>query len=303
MSGLAQALFVIGLGLFWGISPALNKTLGLAGVPVSHILVAAGFGVGLGLMVLQRAAGERIRWRRPEILYGFACAVLINVPWGIGLAAIRHVPVTLSAVVTTTTPLWTFAFALAIGRERFSIMRLLALVVGLASCIVVIVTRPDASMAGANWWLLVTAALPLLYAGYNVFTSAAWPIGMTARTAGVVESLASGVICLPLLFWPGPSEGNAPALQGTGYLLLFAVILMWIAERFCYFSMIQHLGSVSTVQAVYVATPAAVLFGFAWFGETVDLWLLFGLVLLMASLWLNNQAVAAANAPGQLPAT
>ncbi len=292
MTGLTQALFVIGLGLVWGVSPALNKTLGLAGVPVSVILVASGFGVGLGLIILQRLAGERIKLGWPEVLYGFGCAVLINVPWGIGLAAIRHVPVTLSAVVTSTTPLWTFALALALGRERFSGLRLLALVVGLISCVVVIVTRPDARLSGVNWWVLVTAALPLLYAGYNIYTSAAWPKGMSSRTAGVVESLASGVICLPLLLWTGPVGAAAPTVQATGYLLLFAVIVMWIAERVCYFSMIQHLGSVSTVQAVYVATPAAVLFGFALFGETIDLWLLLGLVLLMMSLWLNNRAVA-----------
>jgi drug/metabolite transporter (DMT)-like permease len=292
MTGLTQAWFVIGLGLFWGISGPLNKTLGLAGVPVSLILIASGFGVGLALMVLQRLAGECATLSRPVILYGFACAVLVTVPWGIGLAAIRHVPVTLSAVVTSTTPLWTFAFALALGRERFSGLRLLALVVGLASCLVVIVTRPGASLTGVNWWLLITAALPLLYAGYNIFTSAAWPAGMTARTAGVVESLASGVICLPLLLWADPVSDNAPSVSAAGYGLLAAVVLMWVAERVCYFNLIQHAGSVSTVQAVYVATPAAVLFGWALFGETVDLWLLLGLALLMASLWLNNRAVS-----------
>jgi drug/metabolite transporter (DMT)-like permease len=292
MTGLTQAWFVIGLGLFWGISGPLNKGLGLAGVPVTHILVASGFGVGLGLMALQRLAGERLKVGWAEILYGFGCAVLVNVPRGIGLAAIRHVPVTLSAVVTSTTPLWTFALALALGRETFSGLRLLALVVGLVSSIVVIVTRPDANLSGANWWLLVTAGLPLLFAAYNNFTAAAWPTGMSARTAGVVESLASGLICLPLLLWMDPPGSAATVVQAAGYLMLFAVTVMWVAERVFYFNMIQHAGSVSTVQAVYVATPAAVLFGWALFGETVDLWLLLGLVLLMASLWLNNRAVA-----------
>ncbi len=95
----------------------------------------------------------------------------------------------------------------------------------------------------------------------------------------------------PLLLWMDSPGSAAQAVQATGYLMLFGVTVMWIAERVCYFSMIQHLGSVSTVQAVYVATPAAVLFGFLLFGETVDRWLLAGLMLLMASLWLNNRAV------------
>ena len=303
MSGLTQVLFVVGLGLFWGLSGPLNKGLGLAGVPVTHVLVASGFGVGLGLMALQRASGERLHIGRSEILYGLGCAALINIPWGIGLAAIRHVPVTLSAVVTSTTPLWTFAFALAFGRERFNALRLLALLIGLISSIVVIVTRPDATLIGVDWWVLVTATLPLLFAGYNTFTSAAWPKGMSARTAGVVESLASGVICLPLLLWLDPPGGSAVAVKATGYLMLVAVTLMWIAERVCYFSLIQQAGSVSTVQAVYIATPAAVLFGFALFGESLDRWLALGLLLLMLSLWLNNRSLAASNARSRISVT
>ncbi len=295
MSGLTQILFVIGLGLFWGISPVLNKGMGLTGVPVTHILVASGFGVGLGLTALQRAMGERLTIGRPEILFGLGCGLLLNIPWGIGLAAIRHVPVTLSAVVISTTPLWTFAFALLLGRERYSWQRLLALIVGLASCIVVIVTRPGASLAGIDWWVWATFALPLLYASYNSFTSMAWPKGMPALTAGVVESFASGVLCLPLLLWIDPVGGSTLILHPAGYLLLLATTVMWIVERVCYFNMIRYLGPVSTVQAVYVATPAAVLFGFALFGESIDLWLLVSLALLMASLWLNNRATQPAS--------
>ncbi len=293
MAGLTQALFVIGLGLFWGLSAPLNKALGLAGIPVTHILVASGFGVGFGLMALQRAIGERLKIGWPEVLYGFGCGVLVNIPWGLSLAAIRHVPITLSAVITSTTPLCTFALAVLLGRETFSPLRMLALVVGFVSCLAVILTRPGANVSGVDMWVWVTALLPVLFAVYNVFTSAAWPKGMPALTAGVVESLASGLICLPLLLWIGPPDGARPTLSlQIGYLLLLATVVMWVLERVCYFRMIRHLGSVSTVQAVYVSTPAAVLFGFALFGEALDLWLLLGLGLLMLSLWLNNRAQA-----------
>ena len=303
MSSLMQILFVIGLGLFWGISPVLNKGMGLTGVPVTHILVSSGFGVGLGLMALQRAMGERLRIGRSEMLYGLGCGLLINIPWGIGLAAIRHVPVTLSAVITSTTPLWTFALALLLGRERFSSLRLLALIVGLASCLVVIVTRPGASLEGIDWWVWATFGLPILYATYNIFTSMAWPKGMPALTAGVIESFASGVLCLPLLLWIDPVGASTLVTHPAGYLLLLATTAMWIVERVCYFNMIRYLGPVSTVQAVYVATPAAVLFGFALYDERIDLWLVLCLALLMASLWLNNRAVAEQNGSRQLQAT
>lgn len=303
MSSLAQIMFVLGLGTFWGASPALNKMLGLAGVPVAHILVAAGFGVGLGLMLLQRLGGGRLRIGKPELFYGLGCGLLLNLPWGLSLTAIRHVPVTLSAVIVSTSPLWTYALALALGRESFSPLRLAALVTGLASSATVIVTRPGASLVGLDGWVLASLALPLLYAAYNVFTSVAWPKDMEPLTAGIAESFASALLALPIALWFAPPSAEGVGINATGYLLLLAMIGMWVLERVCYFSMIRQLGPVSTVQAVYVSTPASVVFGLALFGETSDAWIWLGLALLMAALWLNNRAIRPRTGPASGPAT
>ena len=291
MSALKQVLFVICLGVFWGSSSPLSKLLGEAGISVTLIVLASGLGVGLGLMALQWAAGGRLSWRRSEVLYGFGCGFLVNLPFILSLEAIRHMPVALTAVIVSTTPLLTYALHLALRQEQFNALRLLALLIGLASCAAVIVTRPGASLVGADMWLWVTLGLPLLYAAYNVFTSVAWPKDMPPLTAGVVESFASALLGLPLLLLNSPQTSASAATPVLGYFLLMAITLMWVVERVCYFRMIRVFGPVTTVQAVYVSTPAAVLVGFSLFGETVDVWLLLALVLLMASLWLNNRAM------------
>ena len=163
MTALSRVIFVLGLGLFWGAATPLNKLLGLAGVSVTLILVASGAGVGLGLMALQWLGGGRLRMTQKEVFYGIGCGTLINIPFVISLIAIRHVPVTLTAVITSTTPLCTYAMALCLGQERFNRSRLLALLIGFASCAVVVVTRPEAGGTGAiDGWILITAALPLL---------------------------------------------------------------------------------------------------------------------------------------------
>lgn len=58
--------------------------------------------------------------------------------------------------------------------------------------------------------------------------------------------------------------------------------------------MIQRSGPVTTAQAVYVASPAGVLVGAWLFGERIDVWLILCLLLLLAALYLNNRALAAA---------
>jgi drug/metabolite transporter (DMT)-like permease len=301
MSGLRQILFVLGLGMFWAASPVLNKLAGLAGVPVAYIVVASGFGVGLTLLALHWLSQTGLRLGSRELLFGLGCGILTNIPFVLGLNAIRHVPVAVMAVVTSTSPLWTYALALILGRERLSAFRLAALVVGLGSSLALILTRPGAGLGGVDGWMVVTLGLPVLWGVYNNFTSAAWPAGMPALTGGMVESFASGLLGLPLLLVLEQPAAGAVAMRSAGYWLLLAMILMWVLERICFFNMIKGLGPVTTVLATYVATPAAVLLGVLLFAETPDAWLWLSLGLLAAALWLNNRATRRQTVPAPAP--
>ena len=302
MSGVLQILLVIGLGIFWGASPAVNKALGLAGVPVADIVVAAGIGVGLGLMALRWMGGSRTRLSRAELMYGLGCGILTNIPFVVALYSIRHVPVALQAVITSTSPLWTYALAFVLGRETFNISRLAALALGLASSLAVVLTRPGATLGGvADWWVLATLTLPLLYAVYNNFAAMAWPAKMNALTGGMVESFAAGLLGVLLYGITGPRAEPGQALQAIGYLLLAAAVGMWVLERLCFFNLVQSFGPVTAVLATYVATPAAVLLGVLFFAEQPDVWLLLSLGLLMAALWLNNRATRPRTAPALGP--
>ena len=301
MAALRQILFVLGLGGFWAVSPSLSKLAGAAGLGVGQIVVTSGLCVGLALMALQRAAHGHLALGRAQVLYGLGCGALTLAPFALGQYAIRHVPVSLMAVVTSTSPLWTYALALGLRRERYSTMRMLALALGLSSSLALILTRPGASLGGVDGWLLVTLTLPVFWGIYNNFTAIAWPAGMTALTGGTVESLASGVLGLPLLALMAWPTGGTLALSSAAYWLLAAMILAWVVERVCFFSMIEHLGPVTTVQATYVATPAAVLLGALLFAERPDAWLWLSLALLAAALWLNARATRPRAAPVPAP--
>lgn len=303
MSGLRQILFVLGLGLFWGAAPALNKMLGLAGVPLIHILTAAGFGVGFGLLAIQALSGVRFKATRPQLLYGLGCAAMLLAPWAISIVVVRHVSVALVALIASTTPMCTYALALAFGRELFSPVRLLALVIGLGSCAVIIVSRLELNLATVDSWLWLTLSLPLLYAVYDFFAAAAWPKDMPVLNAGIIESFITGLLCLPLVLFFEPVNGAGMGIHATGYALLAVTVLLWIIERICFFNMIQLFGPVTTGQSVYVSTPASVLFGIALFAEPADLWLAVSLALLLFALWLNDRATRPQTSPAPAPAT
>jgi hypothetical protein len=56
--------------------------------------------------------------------------------------------------------------------------------------------------------------------------------------------------------------------------------------------LIRDKGAVYTLQAVYVSTPAAVLFAIFFYGGGADIWLWISLSILMLALWLNNTGSA-----------
>jgi drug/metabolite transporter (DMT)-like permease len=115
---------------------------------------------------------------------------------------------------------------------------------------------------------------------------------MDTLTAGTVESWASAMLALPFLIRLQPINGLADFRWG--YWTVGVITLIWVVEHIAYFTMIQRSGPVTTAQAVYVASPASVLFGAWLFGERIDVRLIVCLSLQLLALYLNNRALAAA---------
>ena len=295
LSRSARLAGVLALGAFWGLSPALYKAMGQAGVPITHILAITGFGVGFGLIAIQAAVGQRLQLDRATLLYGLGCGVLLNVPFAFSLYFSRHLPVTVYAMVTATSPLMTFTLAALLGLERVTAARALALLLGLTSTIVLILTANGAELGGSASFIGLAFVTPMLYAFYNIFCQRAWPKGMEPLTAGIVESFASALLAVPFLFWLEPPRlAMTDAGFLTGYWTVALATLMWVLERVAFFQLIRGAGATTTVQAVYVSTPAGVLFGMLLYSEPPTIWLALSLGLLLAALWLNNRGKIAA---------
>jgi drug/metabolite transporter (DMT)-like permease len=285
-------LAIVGLGAFWGISPTFYKLMANEGIPISHIVVLAGLGVGTGLAAIRLLTTGRAGYTRAEMLYGLGCGLLLNGPFAMGLWLAGHLPVTVFAVISSMAPFCSYGLALMFRREGPSRLRLFALAAGFLSSATLIMTRPEASDLSVSGWTLLALVPTLLYAVYGLFASMAWPEGMDSLTAGTVESWASALLALPFLIMLQPIARLADL--HAGYWTVGVITLIWVVERIAYFTMIRRSGPVTTAQAVYVATPAGVMFGALLFGERIDAWLIACLTLLLAALYLNNRALAAA---------
>ena len=221
------------------------------------------------------------------IIYGFGCALLMNIPFGLNLYLAGFVPPTELAIIITMSPFFNYLAAVISRNENSSPRKLLAIFLGFLSTLVLILTRQGTLTGSISWPLVFSISIPILYCAYNSFAARAWPKGADTIQAGAYESLWSGLLILPFLLWfqPFAAKGTPTLMQHWPLLL---ITLMWVVERVVYFALITQKGAVYTVQATYVSTPAAVIIGALFFGGVTDYWLWLSLAILMVALWFNN---------------
>ena len=286
MHALRHVLYFVALGTFWGVSPSLYRYWGEAGVPASHVICFSGLGLAVFLGLVARWRDGRFGWNRQLLTYGFICAVLMNVPFTWSLTLARHVPTAELALIFSISPLINFAVAAATGHEPFTQRRVIAVALGFASSAILILTREGTVSGQVSWWLIGAFINPLLWAAYNWYAQNNWPKTGTTFSVGAAESLLSGLLALPfMLVLSPPWETPYGALAAW---TIAAATLMWVAERISFFTLIREKGAAYTAQAIYLATPAAVLIAMALFGGAGDVWLWASLALLMLALYLNN---------------
>ena len=256
-------------------------------MPVTHTIFYTGIGVGLIMFLMACYQSGLRNFDRRLVFYGFGCAALMNIPFGLNLYLAGFVPPTELAIIITMSPFFNYLIALITKSENSTPRKLLAIFLGFLSTLVLILSRQGTLSGSVSWPLIASISIPILYCAYNTFAAHAWPKGADTIQAGAFESLWSGLLILPFLLWfhPFGAPGN-PSL--AAHWVLLAVTLMWVIERVVYFTLITQKGAVYTVQATYVSTPAAVIIGALFFGGGTDLWLWISLAILMAALWFNN---------------
>ncbi|HKQ94222.1 MAG TPA: DMT family transporter [Aestuariivirgaceae bacterium] len=279
------------LGCFWGLSPSLYKLMGEAGVPVLHIIVLTGFGVGIALGAIGAVTSRTFALTREVLVFGFGCGAIMNVPFGLSLLFARHVPPAEYALIVSTAPFFNYIVALIGGSETGQLRRLIAVATGFVSGAILVLSRHGVGSEAVSAWLPAAFIVPIIYTLYNWFAARFWPRNADILAVGTAESIFSGLVALPLMLIFAPI--GASVVDAFGYWLVVGATVMWIIERITFFTLIRDKGALYTIQAVYVATPAGVIFALLIFGGRGDPWIWASLGLLMVALWLNNRQPAA----------
>ena len=194
-------------------------------------------------------------------------------------------PPTELALIVSTAPFFNYVVALVTGRENAVPRRLLAVAAGFVSSAILILSREGMLSGQISWWTLAAFAPHALH-GLQLVCRPLLAKGPGRLFHWRVRKHLVRPRCRALhaLF-------RRPGGRHAGLLAYWTVLvagIMWIVERIAFFTLIRDKGAVYTIQAVYVSTPAAVLFAVIFYGGGADIWLWVSLAILMLALWLNN---------------
>lgn len=254
------------LGIGWGASHPLGKIATETGHgPFGLIFWQQVVMVAvLGAVALVRRKGMRLT---PAALRFYLVVAVLGtlIPNGTFYASVAHLPAGIMSIIIATIPMLAFPMALAMGIDRFSLLRLAGLALGLVG--VAILAAPGAALPEAAMlaWLPVALVGPLFYAMEATYVAWRGTEGMDALQAMLGASLAGLILCLPVMlitgqgYWPMPlgRDDAALALSSALHALLYATYV-WLAAS---------AGSVFAAQSSYLVTAAGMIWAMALLGE------------------------------------
>lgn len=273
------------LVLTWGATWAAIK-IGVAEVPPFLFAFVRAIAVGATLTVTTLVLRQRFpRGRR--VLAAAAVAGVINTggAWAIIFWAEQFVPSGVVAVFSATFPVWTaFLAHFFVRGDRLSIVKVVALALGLAGTAILVGVPSGGTGASALVAAILLALMPIAWAfaailGARILSRDA-PIPVIA-----VEAWAGAVFLIPFALSVAgePASWSPQAILALAFLVIFGSCVALSLNLWLY----RKLRPTTVSLSQTLTTAQALLIGGLFLGEALTLQMLLGAVLVVSAVVLN----------------
>ena len=274
------------MGAGWGF------TLPLAKIAVSegyrHVgLIFWQMLIGAVVMgVVQLVRGRRFAVGRAQLQVFVLIAMIGTVlPNSASFEAARHLPAGLISILLSLVPLFAFPVALALGNERFALIRLGGLVLGLLG--VLLIVGPEASLPDRAMIAFIPVALiaPAFYAFEGNIVAKWGTAGLDGIDVLFGASIFGAALTLPLSIATGTFIDPRPP-WGAPDLALVLSSFFHVVVYAAYVCMVGRAGPIFAVQVAYLVTGFGVFWSMVILGEVYSLWIWAAMVLILSGVFL-----------------
>lgn len=282
MRAIAPLAVLMGCGAAWGLTlPLMRVAVETGHAPLGLVLwqkvVMAVLAYGV-LRVLRLPLPALRPHLKLFLVVALAGAI---VPGYFAFLVADDLPAGIRAIVLAAVPLFSLPMAIIAGFERPQAVRAVGVVLGAGA--IVLISRPEAGVAGAAGLGLVLLALisPLSYAMEGTYLAGRGRAGLHPVQLLFGASALGSVLLVPLVLasgsmvWPGaPGSGRAD-------LALLAIGCLDVLAYAGYVWLVGQAGSVFSSQVAYVVTGFGVIWSMLLLGERYSpaVWAAFALML------------------------
>lgn len=276
-------ILIIIAGLFWGSMGIFVRhlnDLGFSSIQVACLrLTTAGILFALILLIKDRK-GFKIALRDISLFLALGLVSILFFTCCY-FTAIRLMTMSTAAILLYTSPIWVMVLAIIFLKEKFTIQKLIALILAFAGCVLVSGFGGKVTVVG----ILVGLGSGLGYGLYSIFGTFALkkysPYTVTCYTF-LIAGLGSIFVANPVdLVSKISTIENKPAL--FGFVLLTAVVTAVIP--FLLYTLGLNMTTAGKAAVLATVEPAAAtLFGFFVMKETVGPVAIAGILLVFAAI-------------------
>ena len=170
-----------------------------------------------------------------------------------------------AGILNATAPIWAAMIAWVWLSDRFSLSRILGLLIGFAGVLLLVWNKVSLSFDGTTVAILAGILAAVLYAIGGNYTKKHMS-GMHPLAIATGSMIAAAIILLPVAVYLWPSA--MPSLRSW-----IAVIIMGIASTgvayILYFRLIRNVGPAKAITVTYLIPAFAMLWGYIFIGEKV----------------------------------
>lgn len=253
------------------------------------MLMRSTLGMGM-LWPLVHAAGglAAVRTQRlPQHLLRNGVHYAAQYGW---FAALTLIPLAQLVSIEFTMPIWSAALAVAFLGERMSGLKWFAVVLGLVG--VAVIVRPRAGEVDAGQLIALASAV-----GFAV--SVVLVKSLTRTDAAVVISFWMLVVQSAIGLVPAIVVWQWPSAETWGWVVVVAFCGTY--SHYCFARAMQHAEATLVVPMDFLRVPLTALVGWWIYSESLDLFTVLGVVLILAGNLLNLIRFPAGGRPGAAP--
>lgn len=274
-------VMLLSLSLIWGGSFFLNAVI-LTELPTLTLVAARVSLAAIALWGFAAITG-RLRGLTPAVWAAFAVMGFLNnaIPFTFIVHAQTSISSGLASILNATTPLFTILVAgVCLSDERFSVLRLAGVAIGLFGVVVMIGTDALDGIGSSVWAQMFSLGAAVSYGFASVF-------GRRFRRLGIdpIQVAMGQVTISSLMLWPvaivsdRPFDLAMPSVTVWGALGVLSVICTACAY-ILYFKVLERAGATNISMVTFLVPVSAILLGILFLGETLHISHVIGMLLI-----------------------